>query len=456
MTAPQLPGGREPGDDSDEEPVTRVLPSGVTEIEPWKSMLETRNDPKTGEPRLVPNIKNVTLLLTHDASFKGCLAFNELKRSVELIKKMPHMVGFAPAKKDALDSYIRDSVIVALSHINKLNIGKELAADAIEFAARQRRFNPFRDYLDALKWDGTPRLDSWLSTYLGVLATPYSKAVGRWWLVSLIARTYKPGCQADHLLVLEGPQGRGKSSALRILFGDDYFTDEMPDLGTKDALQHIAGMVGVELGELDALSRHEVTRVKAFLTVRSDRYRPAFERYVINAPRTCVFAGTTNSDGYLKDDTGNRRFWPVRVGRIDLAALAAERDMLLAEARLAFEGGSRWHPTTELASAIHGEQEARFQRDEWEPRVEAWVSDQGNEIDLGAVLSGPLGLEPGKWGQGEQKRAASCLRRLGYERRQVRAGSKVHWRWVLPSPPEPDVTPSPAVTDAEDDPGDSV
>jgi predicted P-loop ATPase len=240
----------------------------------------------------------------------------------------------------------------------------------------------------------------------------------------MVARIYEPGCQADHVLVLEGPQGAAKSSALRVLAGADYFTDQLPDLGSKDCQQQLLGMTCIELGEMDALSRHEVTRIKAFLTVRSDRYRPPFERYVVDIPRTCVFAGSTNKPGYLRDDTGNRRFWPVRVGAIDLDALRRDRDQLLAEARCAYESGAHWWPdpkSVELAAAIEDEQDQRYIGDEWEAKIAAWLEGHGtglpcdprDAVTVGDILAG-LGIAPEDWSLQAQQRIGAVMGRLGW------------------------------------------
>jgi predicted P-loop ATPase len=417
---------REPGDDDDGPRVVPALPRGVTALEPWKNLLEYRVDKNTGAPRLVACLKNVALILSHDADFRGCLAFNELTRTVQLVKKLPQMIGIAPAKRDALDNYIRDSVIIALSHCKEMNVGKELAQDGVEFAARQCRFNPLRDEIDALRWDGVARLDTWLTRYLGVDDTPYARAVGRWWLVSLMARVYQPGCQADHVLVLEGPQGAAKSSALRVLVGSAYFTDQMPDIASKDAQQQLLGLALVEIGEMDSFSRHEVTRTKAFVTVRVDRYRPSYERYVVSVPRTCVFAGSTNKLGYLRDDTGNRRFWPVRVGRIALDEFERDRGALIAEARSAYESGAQWWPARDdaaLAASIEDEQDQRYVGDEWEGRIAAWLAgvggvggavDERDAVTVGDILAG-LGVLPADWTPAAQQRVGAVMGRLGWE-----------------------------------------
>ena len=144
------------------------------------------------------------------------------------------------------------------------------------------RVHPVRDYLDALRWDGVPRLEHWTITYLGAEDTPLNRAFGSRWMISAVARIMQPGAKADHMLILEGPQGAKKSSALKALAGADWFTDELAEIGSKDAAQQMRGIWIIEIAELDAISRAEVSRIKAFLTRTTDRYRPPYERYIVD------------------------------------------------------------------------------------------------------------------------------------------------------------------------------
>src|SRR5262249_42604988 len=149
-------------------------------------------------------------------------------------------------------------------------------------------------------------------------------------LISAVARIYEPGCQADHIIILESDQGEGKSTALRIM-GDPFFTDDLAELGTKDASLATAGVWIIELSELDAMTRADRSRIKSFVSRRVDRYRPVYGRRLVETKRQCVFAGSVNDSEYLKDDTGARRFWPVRCGRIDLDGIRRDKDQLWAE-----------------------------------------------------------------------------------------------------------------------------
>jgi predicted P-loop ATPase len=166
--------------------------------------------------------------------------------------------------------------------------------------------------------------------------------MGKAWLVSAVARALKPGCKADCALVLEGRQGAGKSSILRTLAGDDWFYDGLRDMHGKDASAALRGKWIIELPELSAMRRSDIEGVKAFLSRTEERYRPAYGRTEVIEPRRCVFAGTTNRNDYLTDDTGGRRFWPVVVGAVDLEALKRDQEQLWAEAVALFRSGENW------------------------------------------------------------------------------------------------------------------
>lgn len=194
-----------------------------------------------------------------------------------------------------------------------------------------------RDYLDALVWDGVPRIDRWLVEYAGVEDSAYVRAVSRAFLIAAVRRVRQPGCSFDTMLVLEGAQGTGKSAALRILaISDDWFTDDVP-MGSQDVIEATAGKWIVEMSEIEGMGQGDVAALKAFLSARVDvGTRPAYQREAPKVPRHFVIVGTTSAAEYLKDSTGNRRFWPVHVSRsFDLDRLRADRDQLWAEAAAA-------------------------------------------------------------------------------------------------------------------------
>ncbi|MDO9637610.1 MAG: VapE family protein [Pseudotabrizicola sp.] len=219
---------------------------------------------------------------------------------------------------------------------------KNGTADALFLVAGQNIISPVRHFLEGLAWDGVHRAGDWLTRYCGAEPADLTAKVGKAWLVAAVARALRPGCKADCALVLEGRQGAGKSSILRALAGDDWFSDSLRDMHGKDASAALRGKWIIELPELSAMRRSDTEAVKAFLSRTEERYRPAYGRTEVIEPRRCIFAGTTNRNDYLTDDTGGRRFWPVVVGAVDLDGLTRDREQLWAEAVALYQAGERW------------------------------------------------------------------------------------------------------------------
>lgn len=308
--------------------------------------------------------------------------------------------------------------------------------DAVAAVAERRVFHPVRDFLSGLRWDGKPRLNRLLATHFGVEDTPYTHAVGAKWMLSAVARAMRPGCQADSMLVLESPaQGLGKSTALRILAGDQWFADTGIEVGNKDSYQALRRKWIYEFAELSSIRGKEVERVKNFVSSRSDNYRPSYGRRNRDFPRQVVFAGSTNEQHYLTDPTGARRFWPVRCTRIDLDALARDREQLWAEARVRYEQHEAHHlETTDLRDAAAAIQEERMERDDWIDQVSRWLMapsipsgerareplDPSEGYTTLDVLLGALSFTPDRITSASTKRVGHVLRALGFEPRRLR------------------------------------
>ncbi len=185
------------------------------------------------------------------------------------------------------------------------------------------------DYLDGLTWDGVSRLDRWLVDYAGAQDTPEVRAASCGLLVAAVRRARQPGCRIDKTVVLEAPQGCGKSAALRVLAGDEWFGDHLPLDDARALIEATAGKWIVEVSELDPV---DASRLKALLSSGHDEARPLYQRNRVRVPRSFTIVGTSGSTDYLRDTTGNRRFWPVRTDRFDLDRLRRDRDQLWAEA----------------------------------------------------------------------------------------------------------------------------
>jgi predicted P-loop ATPase len=294
---------------------------------------------------------------------------------------------------------------------------------AVQAAAQHNRFHPVRDYFNSLVWDRVPRLTNWLQTHFHVEDSEYVRAIGPRYLISAVARIYRPGAKVDHSLILEGPQGKQKSEALRTLaISDDWFIDRLSHVASKDAVLETVGVLIVEIAEMDALTKATSSAIKAFLTRRHDRFRPPWGKHTISLPRQCVFAGTINptAGGYLKDPTGARRFWPVSCHcMIDLDGLKEMRGQLWAEAVHQFKAGAKWWlETPELEALATAEQAARFVVDVWQEPICEWLGER-TDVSVSEVFDA-LGFRPEQRTQSAQNRVVKILTRLEFSKHRSR------------------------------------
>jgi predicted P-loop ATPase len=398
-------------------------------------------------PKPLPIVANALLALRNDPAVIDAFAYDEMLCAPILMHQIGAPLGniFEPrplTDKDITDlqEWMQDAGLKRMAH--------ETVSHAAESYARDHAYHPVRDYLDALRWDGSTRLNSWLTTYLDAKAEKYTQGIGRMFLISMVARVFKPGCKADHMMVVEGPQGELKSSACAILAGQ-WFSDNLPDVTTgKDASQHLRGKWLIEVAEMHAMNKAEASLLKSFISRTTERYRPPYGRLEVIEPRQCVFVGTTNKDAYLRDETGGRRFWPVKTGAIDLDALERDRDQLFAEAVHCYRRGVAWWPDKAFEREhIQPEQEARYESDVWETLVRTYL-DRKTEVTLLQVAIHALKfeIEPPSYMQGDpapargtpinrlgtadQRRIAAILTNLGWEQKRDMRG-----RWWEPKRP---------------------
>ncbi len=404
-----------------------MLP-GIASAAAW--FVDCQRD-KQGQP--LGNLANALLALRSDPTWRDVLAFDEMRRCNTVLRPVP---GTYPADDDdQLPRPMRDADVSAgqewLQLAGIARLGKDTAHQAIDLFARERPFHPIREWLADLEWDSTPRLGSWLTDYLGVEADAdgYAVEIGRHFLTSMIARVMSPGCKADHMLVIEGDQGTLKSTACKILAGDAYFSDSMPpDVAGKDAALHLRGKWLIELSEMHALTKSETTALKAFLTRTTDIYRPPYGRLEVYEERQCVFIGTTNASEYLKDETGGRRFWPVKAGTIRPELLQRDRDQLFAEALAAYRQGETWWPDAEFERrVIRPHQTSRQMTDVWQSLVETYLEHE-SRVTVLQVAAEALTIKAEHVGTADQRRIASILTTAGW-RRGPRLGTG---RWWLP------------------------
>jgi putative DNA primase/helicase len=211
----------------------------------------------------------------------------------------------------------------------------------VQHYAFHRQRNPPKEWLESLEWDREERLWCLLSKGLGATHDDYSAAVGRCFMVGMVARVMNPGCKVDCMPIFEGSQGLGKSTALKII-GGPYFAEIHESITSKDFYLAIAGKMLCEISELHAFRRAEIERIKGIITTATDRFRVPFGTFAADHPRSCVFAGTTNLDDWNTDETGARRFWPVRCFDIDRDWLSEHRHQIFAEAVHRYVAGESW------------------------------------------------------------------------------------------------------------------
>lgn len=390
------------------------------EADRWLELLQTNDK---GKP--IPNAHNVMVALEHAPVLQGMVRFDEFASKIMLDKRPPWEQRFeSRIWRDADDT----ELLVWLQDQGLQLRGVQAVADAVRMVARRHAYDPLQDYLRGLEWDGEERLTFWLHVYLGAELNDLNKAMARAFLISAVARGLKPGCQVDHVLSLEGIQGAGKSEFVRIM-GGEWTQENLPDMHSKDGIAALAGAWFVELSELAAMSRSEVESVKSFISRRVDRYRPSYGRHVVEQPRRCVFVATTNEKTYLRDTTGNRRFWPVKCGEIDREALQRDRDQLFAETVHAYDQGEAWHFTDgAIIAQVTAAQAQRVEHDPWLTHIARYVQGKENVAtsDLMEILDIPRARESGP----QAKRIAGVMRELGFVGHESKAGGGREVIWT--------------------------
>jgi len=372
---------------------------------------------------------------------KGRLEFDEFAQRVGF-------AGEPPWKRQGESwSDVDTTELAAFLQERKYQVRSRSVVDsAVQVVARDRLVHPVRQFLDACKavYDGQPRLSRLFGDYFDARADEhYLAATSRAFLIGAVARIMQPGCKVDTVVVFEAPQGAGKSRSVRVL-GEPWITESLPALSDqREAAMALRGVWFAEVAELAAMSRSEVEHVKAFISRQVDDIREPYQRHSTRLPRQTILAGTTNDRTYLRDSTGNRRFWPIQCGLIDLELLARDRMQLFGEAVIAYEAGEPWHLSREDERIAADEQEQRRYRTELEVSLLEYLDRQTAagvyEVDMRDCIRTVCNLDP----TDDQRKAgaygaqlAALMARNGWRPARVTGrGANRRNVWGLVDPP---------------------
>lgn len=417
-----------------------VLVADVFDVEEeWQKKLAFTQGPKGSPPKIKANFDNVILIL------QNVVGENLLIRNVfsnEDFWGIDTPWGYEAGQKRLAANEDALEVKKWASDQFQVDFPVSVIEEALTWITCQNEFHPVQDFLDSLSWDGVPRVENAFIHYMGANAMPkeYIRAVTRKFFLALIKRIYEPGCKMDSMPVLEGAQGIGKSSFGRILVGEEWFLDGLPDLADKDAALNLQGIWLCEMSELSSLYRSALEAAKGFIVRQTDKIRPPYGRRRVDLKRSTVFLGTTNEKDFLIDPTGNRRFWPLSVHQCRFKDLAKDREQLLAEAYFLYTfeeeplylSGSVKKMAEEIQDLRRIEDDADAMLDQLKTFFDKRVSGSGidpNRFQVDELFkSGPL--QTFQINTATRKSAAKALRKLKFRRRHTMRGNL----WVKGSP----------------------
>jgi predicted P-loop ATPase len=402
-------------------------PNAPARLNPAQIGLETN---AKGTPHM--NLDNVVRVIEASPHLKGHLWYDEFLDSI-----ITDWCGPERQWKD------RDDVLLQLymqRYAGLTKVGLATCHDAALVAAFNDTRNELHAYLNGLQWDGVERLGHLMADGFGAQHNAYTQAVGRCWMVSMVARAFNPGCKVDTVPIFEGEQGMRKSSALQVI-GGKWFTECHESVTSKDFFGVLKGHLLAEISEMHSFSRSEIERIKGIISCQVDRYRKAYGRHTEDHPRHTVLVGTTNRDDYHKDETGGRRFLPILCNEINILWLREQRDQLFAEAIALYrrvpvdakpeqrlEAGAAWW---DIPMAEHKQEiEARRDTDSWEPLIEEWLTGRAR-VTVGQVLLDCLKIDAKDHDQMRQKRVGRVMRSLKWGNKTVRDDDgKLKKMWI--------------------------
>lgn len=385
--------------------------------------------------------ENVLYCLRHDPALRGLVRLNQF---TELIEKAfePPWGGGAGEWDDQDDLMLGEYLARVYRLISK---AKGTLRDGVQMVARELRYNPVVDTVKAEAWDGTERLDYWTADVLGVEHTPYTALAGRLFIMGMVHRAVRPGCKFDYMLILKGPQGAKKSTVFRTLAWP-WFTDNSIRMGDKDSLLAMQAIWIAESSELESMNKADQNATKQFLSSSEDLFRPPYGARMVKRPRHAVVGGTTNADTFLRDVTGDRRFWPLEVGEINIELLESIRLQLFAEAlhRLRSQDPEvrrTWPTPQEERELVIPAQERFKQTDVWEDILADYVNATANHrtddpndpvparrqfFSTRELFEHALQIKPDRIDGNKlmETRIANCMKALGFLKYRETSGAR--------------------------------
>lgn len=320
--------------------------------------------------------------------------------------------GSQPREID-LTHDISDLMIFMQEKLQLYKISSQNTLSGLVHLCRLNRRNEAKEYIKSLEWDEDSRLRSFFETYCGAENNEYSQAVSLNFWISMVARIMQPGCKVDNMIILEGAQGVMKGEILKAIAGERWYGVVNSNLKSKDLAETLQGKLLMEFAEMASFNKHTANEIKSIMTTATDRYRPAYGKNAEDFPRQCVFAGSTNDQGYLRDTTGNRRFWPISTsGRMQVNKVRAQRDQLFAEAVHLYQQGKTWWEMPDRLTRI--EQEKRREADPWEEIIASWLGDKDEAFPRQVAME-CLNLHESKVSRQESNRIIQCLEALGFK-----------------------------------------
>ena len=374
---------------------------------------------KDGVQNIKSTVPNLLIIMEKDKRWKKKVWLNEFSNAIYLDEKPLKDTDYTRIKRWMFKQY-------------GVHFSTEIIVEATNYVAEINGHNPLTSWLNKSVWDGVPRMDEWLVRACGGEDNKLNREIGRRWLIQCIARAMEPGCKADCVLILVGPQGARKSTTFRILGSPEYFCDTPMDIGSSNAYMQIHRAWIYEVAELDSIRRARNSSTKAFLSAQEDTFRLPYARQTVTLKRHTVFCGTTNKAEFITDETGSRRYWPIQVGKMDTDWTEHNRSQLWSEAVVAYKNGEKWYLENETQEELDKQSSDFRQFDPWYEIVDRYVRSNGLNLSTTDLMEQGLKLEKYQMTRAAEMRVGDIMRQLGFDRVRRRVFGDRKYIWIEP------------------------